>query len=552
MTEQNNWQSAINSQLSQRLIRPLIQPGIISFANATEIIQRSQRFSSRHPLLNNPRWSSLKHLEGEKVPIVHAQGAVSREAEVQQTGLKRAKIPVVQAKRIIESKQAFESQNKLNYPASQPTSPTETSVSQSPTTNSSNVVIQRKLDPSAPQSQSQAISSSLTSSHSNTKDSTSLDEEISSPAIPTSPVSNLAVPTSPLLPDTETIFSQQQSNPLPLANSSSQNSSNSNFLSQDTDTKQLPSNNIELNRQHNQQQVSEEENSQFLSNFTNNISNGETAEVINTLPVVKSSKIIVAQQNNITQLGKNELEASSTAINSLLPVVETRPKLYAEKNNFTQFSKNQQFDYPEQNGKISSGKVESVIESNSRKTEEEKLIRKEVFQGRKASNYPHTITVDNSSNIASELSYQKSNDSNTLPIVKSKLLTSSQNSSAEKLSSSQLQTKSVVVNPQQRKYPEIKTPLIFSKGVTGQQTQENNDKRAISQANIYPSVTNEFSKPRASETIVNQWLVNQNQQKHSDYQSQQNIDINAITNQVERRLKRRLIAESERRGRKCR
>lgn len=550
MTEQKNWQSAINSQLSQRLIRPLIQPGIISFAGATEIIQRSQRFSNRHPLLNNPRWSSLKHLEGERVPIVHGQRTTPREAEVQQGEVKRKETPVVQAKRIIESKQAFESQNKLNYPASQPNSPTETSISESPTSNSSNVVIQRKIDPSVPQSQSQTISSPSTLRNHNGEKSASLDGEKLSQDIPTSPISDLVVPTSPLLPETEIILPQQQSNPLPLPNS--QKLSNNNLLNKNTDTNQFPSQNRELSRQKEQKSESEEENSQFIPRNSTKNHALENSEVINPLPVVKSRNIIVAQENNLPQLDKNKSEENSTVRNSLLPVAQSRPKPYSKEANFNQLTKNKQLDYPGQKEEILSRKVEPAMKSSPREIRNEKLILKEVVQARTESNYPDTITVNQSSNLASKLNSKKTNQANILPRVQPKLLTSSQSNSTEQLSPSKPQRKSVVVNPQQRKSPEVKTPLIFSQGSTRQQTQENNNKRPISQPNNYPSATNHLSQPRPSETVVNQWLVNQNQQKDPNSQSQQKIDLNTITNQVERRLKRRLIAESERRGRKFR
>ena len=541
MTEQKNWQSAINSQLSQRLIRPLIQPGIISFAGATEIIQRSQRFSSRHPLLNNPRWSSLKNLEGEKVPIVHAQMAVPREAEVQQMGAKIKETPIVQAKRIIESKQALENKNKLNYSASQPISSTETSISQSPKNNSSNVVIQRKLDSSAPQSQSQAISSSSILSKRNTEESTSLDldGEISSPAMATPPVSDVVIPTSPLLPDTETIFSQQKL-------------SNNNLPNQNTNAKDFFINNRESSKQQKEQQVSVEENSQLLSKHTNESPDGETSEVINPLPVVKSINRVVAQENSLPQLAKNKLETDSKVKNYLLPVVQSHSKTYSGENNSTQLSEHKQFNYPSQQEVKTSNSVDKITEDISSKVRQGKLVIKEIAQEKTKFDYPNTKITSELASKPTNYNRKKPGQANILPIVNPKPLTSFQSSSTKQIIPSQPQRKSVVVNPQQIKSPEMKTPLIFSQGATRQQTQENNNKRPTSQPSNYPSATNDLSQPKTSETIVNQWLVNQNQQKHPDSQPQQNIDLNAITNQVERRLKRRLIAESERRGRKFR
>ena len=552
MEEQNNWQSAINSPLTQRLIRPLIQPGIISFAGATEIIQRSQRLSSRHPLLNNPRWSSLKHLEGEKVPIVHAQKAIPREVEVQQIGVNSKETPVVQAKRGIKSKQALESRNKLNYPASQPTSPTETSISQSPKTNSSNLVIQRKLDSSAPQSQSQAISSSSIPSKRNTQESTSLDlnGEIFSPAIPTPPVSDVVVPTSPLLPDTENIFSQQQLSPLPLANS--QGLSSNNLLNKNTDANEFTSKNRESSKQQEEQSVNLEDNSQLLSKNTNESPDGKTSEFINPLPVVKSLNQIAAQENNLPQLAKNKLETDSTIKNYLLPVVQSQSKPYSGEIYYTQPSEHKQFNYPSQQEVKISNSVDKITEDISSKVRQEKIVIKEVAQEKTKFDYPNTNIASKLANKPANYNHKKLSQPKVLPIVKPKPLTSFHSSYTKQIFSPQPQTKSVVVNPQQIKSPQMKTPLIFSQGATGQQTQENNNYKPTSQPSNYQSATNKLSHPRNTETVVNQWLINQNQQKHPDSQPQQKIDINAITNQVELRLKRRLIAESERRGRKFR
>ena len=68
------WQDALNPQLTQRLLRPLICPGVIPDTLAMAIFERSRRFKQRLSLLQQfqQRWGKQSTLQVPDVPIVYA------------------------------------------------------------------------------------------------------------------------------------------------------------------------------------------------------------------------------------------------------------------------------------------------------------------------------------------------------------------------------------------------------------------------------------------------------------------------------------------------
>lgn len=79
------WENAINRQLQQRLLRPLLQPGLINTSKlARTIILRSQSLSERLPLLAqiNQRWSSVRTQAVNDIPLVYAQSLPSQDNSV--------------------------------------------------------------------------------------------------------------------------------------------------------------------------------------------------------------------------------------------------------------------------------------------------------------------------------------------------------------------------------------------------------------------------------------------------------------------------------------
>ncbi|MCE2717358.1 MAG: hypothetical protein ACK5RY_10925 [Dolichospermum sp.] len=81
-----NWQDSLNPQLLQRLILLGKQPGIIKQDIGQKIIDRCDRFLNRLPLLSQylQRWQGLNEMSVDSVPIVYALPAL-RESENNQT-----------------------------------------------------------------------------------------------------------------------------------------------------------------------------------------------------------------------------------------------------------------------------------------------------------------------------------------------------------------------------------------------------------------------------------------------------------------------------------
>jgi|GEM_PF-6186653 len=84
LTVESNWQDSIDQQLQERLMRPLVQPGLTNTTQlARVIISRSHRLSNRLPLLTelNQRLSNVMPLQAEQTSIVYAQLLPSRDRE---------------------------------------------------------------------------------------------------------------------------------------------------------------------------------------------------------------------------------------------------------------------------------------------------------------------------------------------------------------------------------------------------------------------------------------------------------------------------------------
>ena len=153
MTQPQTWQESLNPQLAQRLIRPLVQPGVINTQIARKIIERSQRFTNRLPLLANRRWASVNSLQSGQTPIVYAQGqppvtsTESGQESLDSPSLEADKLPVVQAKLVSNA----QSQPVPHQPAhNSPTLPSDYPIT-SPLPLSENkidspLLVQRKTD----------------------------------------------------------------------------------------------------------------------------------------------------------------------------------------------------------------------------------------------------------------------------------------------------------------------------------------------------------------------------------------------------------------------
>lgn len=86
-SNQGNWQDAIDPGFQERLMRPIVKPGVIDKAQlAGNILSRSERFANRLPLVSQleRRFSGVKNLPTGQLPIVYAQ-PLSGEANVANT-----------------------------------------------------------------------------------------------------------------------------------------------------------------------------------------------------------------------------------------------------------------------------------------------------------------------------------------------------------------------------------------------------------------------------------------------------------------------------------
>src|SRR5919202_4576042 len=76
LTVESNWQDIIDQRLQERLMRPLVQPGLTNTTQlARVIISRSHHLSNRLPLLAelNQRLFNVTPLQAEQTTIVYAQ-----------------------------------------------------------------------------------------------------------------------------------------------------------------------------------------------------------------------------------------------------------------------------------------------------------------------------------------------------------------------------------------------------------------------------------------------------------------------------------------------
>ncbi|MEJ6483248.1 hypothetical protein N0Y54_18325 [Nostoc punctiforme UO1] len=86
MANLSNWEDSLDERLVNRLHRPLNQPGMMKMAMGQRIINRCDRFLNRLPLLTQQmqRWGNTNSLSSESIPIVYAQPvSLVKEQEVE-------------------------------------------------------------------------------------------------------------------------------------------------------------------------------------------------------------------------------------------------------------------------------------------------------------------------------------------------------------------------------------------------------------------------------------------------------------------------------------
>ncbi|NER93783.1 MAG: hypothetical protein F6J86_08060 [Symploca sp. SIO1B1] len=91
-SEPSTGENSLNPQLVSRLASPLLQPGIANHDMATDIVERSQSFANRLPLLDQQmqRWMSIAELRSHSVPIVYATPYMERRGDGETRGWRDA------------------------------------------------------------------------------------------------------------------------------------------------------------------------------------------------------------------------------------------------------------------------------------------------------------------------------------------------------------------------------------------------------------------------------------------------------------------------------
>ena len=517
MSEPKKWQNAINPQLEKRLIRPLSQPGVINFDMATKVLLRSQQFNHRNPLLKNPRWSTKKNLNTNKIPIVYAQPSINNQKE---------------------NSVAISPDTSGKFPSSPIQTKAEKINSVPPIKSSiSQPIIQRKIDTS---------SSSNVTSLSNTDERDSSQLPLVEPELnhPKSAISQKSVISQSSNQENVNKINATQVNELLTAQPS-----------------ELPLVKPELNHPESiiSQPSHQEDTNQENVNKINatQVNESPTAQP-SELPLVKLElnhpESIISQpshqgdtnQENVNKINATQVNELLTAQPSELPLV--KPELNHPESTISQ---------PSHQGDTNQRNVTQRNESPTVKPSELPLVTIEMstFEKQRESTdksnlpiiHPHKMTnisllQENyrDKQLQSNTVSSNNQQNNNIPLVKPQ-------NNVNIYSSSSPKEPSVVLEIPTQQTQQNLTSLVFTQANSQRTSESVVDPNAYQQIQQHNNNQNSPNSSQTSPTVVNQWLIN-NQSSQKPENNQPKIDINAITNQVERNLKRKFMVESERRG----
>ena len=497
------WQNAINPQLKQRLIHPLSQPGVINFDMATKVLLRSQQFNNRNPLLKNPRWSVKKKLHTNKTPIVYAQPSLNNQEE---NSLAISPNTSNSLNTSGESYSGKSSSSLIQAKAEKINSvpPIKSSISQP--------IIQRKIDTSS----SSNITSSNTESHTEERYSSEL------PLV------------EPELKNLEPVVSQK-----PVF---SQETVISQPLNQDNSSKQ---GNIDKTNVTERNESPTTKPSELLLVKT---------ELNNPRSIVSEKPVIPQplKHENINKINSNPIDESQTAKSSGLPVVKlglnNSESIITEPSNKDIINLvNVNHINDNQSDELQTRKSYNEIPLVVTEISNPEQLQKSIDKSSSPIIYPHKITniplnKENNINQQSQSNSvsSKNHKNNNIPLVKAQNNVNIYSSSSPK--------ESLVVLEMPKQQPQQNfTSLVFTQANSQRKSESIVDPNIYQQIQHHNNNQNYPDSPQTSATVVNQWLMN-NQSSQKPENNQPKIDINVITNQVERKLRRKLMVESERRG----
>jgi len=508
MSEPKQWQNAINPQLEKRLIRPLSQPGVINFDMATKVFLRSQNFNNRNPLLKNPRLSTKKNLNTNKTPIVYAQPSINNQQENSlaispNTSTSPNTSGQSDLDKFSSSAVAVKAEKINSLP------PIKSSIAQP--------IIQRKLDTSSP--------SNYTTSLSNTEPNT---KEIYNSELPL---------VEPEFKNLDSVNSQKPviSQPLNQDNPSAQE------------------NIIQINgTQTNESSMAKPSELPLLKTESNNPESVFYQKNVTSQPLNQENP---SNQENINQINYNSINQSQTAKPSELPLVKLG--LNNSESIITQSSHQDRINLVNINS-INDNQRNELGEKNTSDLQKvtigiptSKQLQNNIDKPNLPIIYPHTITnIDliKENKIHKQLqsnSLASNNQKNSnIPVVKP--LVKPQNNINIYSPSLPKEPLVVLETPKQQTQQNF-TPLVFPQGDFQKKSASIVDPNAYQHIEHHNTNQNYPNSSQTSATAVNQWLMNHPSSPKPE-NNQPKIDINAITNQVERKLKRKFMVETERRG----
>ncbi|GEM_PF-3301546 len=511
--QQKIWQNAINPQLEKRLIRPLSQPGVINFDMATKVLLRTQHFNNRNPLLKNPRWSTKKNLNTNNTPIVYAQPSLNNQEE-----------------------------NSLAISPNTSSSPKTSGKSDLNELSSSAVAVKAEKINSLP-----PIKSSIAQPIIQRKVDTSLSSNISDSSNITS------------LSNTEPNIKEEYNSELPLVEPELKNLDSVNSqqpvisqpLNQDNHSNQENINKINLT-QTNESSTAKPSELPLVKTELNNPESVVYQKPAFSQPLNQDNS---SNQENINQISSNPINQSQTAKFSELPLV--KPELNNSESIITQSSKKDITNLVNINS-INDNRRSELVEKN---TSDLPKVTIEISTSEQLQNnidkpslpiiYPHTrtnIDLIKENNINKQLqsnSLSSKNQKNSnIPVVKP--IVKPENNINIYSPSLPKEPLVVLETPKQQTQQNF-TPLVFPQNNSQGKSESLIDSNAYQHIQHHNNNQNNPNSSQTSPTVVNQWLIN-NQTSQKPENNQPKIDINAITNQVERKLKRKFMVETERRG----
>ncbi|MFN6517026.1 MAG: hypothetical protein RMY29_021290 [Nostoc sp. CreGUA01] len=523
----SNWQDALNYDLVNRLTRPLRQPGMMKMGMSRRIINRCDRFLNRLPLLNQQmqRWGNTNTLSSEPVPIVYAQPiSLAKEQQLENK--------VDNSQPILSQVQPGGNiiQRKLDSSQSLPIRTVSNTTANINNTNFSNSNLANEtnqfLNPIYISDSEIPVVSPLTNSEEFPKTA-----EVELAAFTESPISPLTItelnfnhPSQHIL-DATSISASEIPVVSPLLISEEFPKTAEMELAAFTESPISPATITELNLNHPSQHI-----------FDATSISASEIRVVSPLPISeefpKTAEIELAGLTNLpissinqTQLNLNHSSKSDSAIpivssqpisDKALPIVQAKLQNYSQSSLTTVNNLNMLVEQPTQSNSYAENLISQIYSQElpivpvQALKSQNNLTNKEISNSISPSYQNQNVTIINTQpiNISDSQINQTNNQQNisSLPLVS---VSSSNNPS---------------LKPQSLPLPLAKTTP----------SSKSNSQQ--------PNLSNRNSTSNPSSSSSTETSVSPIATRNVD------IDVNAIASQVERKLMRKLVIESERRG----